>query len=73
MKKDNYLDLDFTDHIMNFQVSRRDFLKIAGGGIFIFMTIGNIPANADTGKLIVILCILGQDFGWIPFLVFGKA
>ncbi len=39
MKKDNDLDLDFTDRLMDFSVSRREFLKIAGGGIFIFMTL----------------------------------
>jgi nicotinate dehydrogenase subunit B len=47
MKKDNYLDLDFTDRLMDFQVSRREFIKIAGGGIFIFMTIGDIPIWAQ--------------------------
>ncbi|TFH00381.1 MAG: hypothetical protein E4H13_07645, partial [Calditrichales bacterium] len=47
MKKDNYLDYDFTDHLMDFEVTRREFLKIAGGGIFIFMTIGNLPLWAQ--------------------------
>jgi len=43
MKNDSYLELDFTDRLVNFEVSRREFLKITGGGIFIFMTIGNLP------------------------------
>jgi nicotinate dehydrogenase subunit B len=47
MKKDNYLDLDFTDRLTDFPVSRREFLKIAGGGIFIFLTIGEIPLEAQ--------------------------
>ncbi|UCF64413.1 MAG: xanthine dehydrogenase family protein molybdopterin-binding subunit [bacterium] len=47
MKKNNDLDLDFTDRLMDFQVSRREFIKIAGGGIFIFMTIGDIPIWAQ--------------------------
>ncbi len=47
MKNDTYLDLDFTDRLMDFEVSRREFLKIAGGGIFIFMAIGDISLWAQ--------------------------
>jgi nicotinate dehydrogenase subunit B len=47
MKKDNYLDLDFTDNLIDYPVNRREFLKIAGGGIFIFMMIGEIPLSAQ--------------------------
>jgi len=47
MKSDTYLELDFTDRLMDFEVSRREFLKIAGGGIFIFMTISEIPLWAQ--------------------------
>jgi isoquinoline 1-oxidoreductase len=47
MKHDNFLDLDFTDHLGDFQVTRRDFLKIFGGGIFIFITIGDVPLLAQ--------------------------
>ncbi len=47
MKKDTYLDLDFTDRLTDFPVHRREFLKIAGGGIFIFLTIGEIPLEAQ--------------------------
>ncbi|MBN2412634.1 xanthine dehydrogenase family protein molybdopterin-binding subunit [candidate division KSB1 bacterium] len=39
MKKDNFLDLDFTDHLTGPGIKRRDFLKTLGGGIFILMTI----------------------------------
>ena len=47
MKNSNYLDLDFTERLIDLQVNRREFLKIAGGGIFIFMTIGDIPVWAQ--------------------------
>ncbi len=47
MKNSNYLDLDFTERSMDLQLNRREFLKIAGGGIFIFMTIGDVPVWAQ--------------------------
>ncbi|MEJ2055883.1 MAG: molybdopterin-dependent oxidoreductase, partial [Calditrichaceae bacterium] len=47
MNKDKYLDLDFTDNLTEFPVNRRDFIRIAGGGIFIFLTIGKIPLEAQ--------------------------
>ncbi|MFN2127027.1 MAG: molybdopterin cofactor-binding domain-containing protein, partial [Anaerolineales bacterium] len=50
MKKDNYLDLDFTDRLIDFPVNRREFMKIAGGGIFIFLTIGELPVQAQEGR-----------------------
>lgn len=39
MKDDQYMDMDFKDNQSIFQVNRRDFLKITGGGIFIFFAI----------------------------------
>jgi nicotinate dehydrogenase subunit B len=39
MKKDEYLEMDFTDNQSDFQIDRREFLKIAGGGIFILFTV----------------------------------
>ena len=47
MEKDNYLNLDFSDRLPDFRVSRREFLKITGSGIFIFMTIGDISLWAQ--------------------------
>ena len=47
MEKNPYLELDFTDKLTNHQVSRREFLKIAGGGIFILMTIGDVSVLAQ--------------------------
>ena len=39
MKKDKYLEMDFTDNQSDFQIDRREFLKIAGGGIIILFTV----------------------------------
>jgi len=47
MKKDDYLDLDFTDRLIDLPLNRREFLKLAGGGIFIFMTIGDLALWAQ--------------------------
>jgi len=43
MKKENenYLDLDFTDIKNPFEVDRRDFIKLVGGGIFILFSVGD--------------------------------
>jgi len=40
MKKDEYLDLDFKDFPSPAPLSRRDFLKLTGGGIIIFFSVG---------------------------------
>lgn len=47
MEKDNYLELNFSDQLADSHVTRRDFLKIAGGGIFILMTIGDASVLAQ--------------------------
>ena len=41
MKNENYLELDFTDIKNPFEVDRRDFIKLVGGGIFILFTVGD--------------------------------
>jgi len=41
MKNDNYLDLDFTDIKAPFDVDRREFIKLLGGGLFILFTVGD--------------------------------
>lgn len=38
MKKDEYMDLDFSDIKVNFPLNRREFLKLLGGGIVIFFS-----------------------------------
>ncbi|MBN2614656.1 MAG: xanthine dehydrogenase family protein molybdopterin-binding subunit [Bacteroidales bacterium] len=46
MKKEHIFDLDFTD-IMDPKFDRRDFIRAAGGGIFIFMLLGHLPLEAQ--------------------------
>ncbi|MCX6173581.1 MAG: molybdopterin-dependent oxidoreductase [Ignavibacteriales bacterium] len=41
MKNDNYLDLDFKDIKIPFEVDRREFIKLLGGGLFILFTVGD--------------------------------
>ncbi len=40
-KNDDYFEIDFTD-MEELPLTRREFLKLTGGGIFIFFTIGVI-------------------------------
>jgi nicotinate dehydrogenase subunit B len=54
MKEDKYLDLDFSDIATELTLDRREFLKIFGGGIFIFFTIGDLSiaeAQRRRGRL----------------------
>jgi nicotinate dehydrogenase subunit B len=41
VKRDDYLELDFHDIKPAFPVSRRDFLRVMGGGLFIFFSVGD--------------------------------
>src|ERR1039457_6585499 len=47
MKDDHYMDIDFKDNAPNFQINRRDFFKIAGGGIFILFTLNDMSVFAQ--------------------------
>lgn len=47
MTNDDHLDIDFLGSVIDSPVSRRQFLKTFGGGIFIFMTVGGMPAWAQ--------------------------
>ncbi|MEJ2720443.1 MAG: molybdopterin-dependent oxidoreductase [bacterium] len=47
MEFEDYLELDMTDKFGNNQLSRRDFLKVAGGGVFILMMIGDTSVLAQ--------------------------
>jgi len=40
MKEDGYIELDFSDIIADPNLTRREFLKLLGGGIIIFFAIG---------------------------------
>ncbi len=41
MKKDNYLDLDFKEITTPFEVDRREFIKLIGGGLLVMFTVGD--------------------------------
>jgi len=43
MNNDDYLELDFTDNVPDFQINRRDFLKLTSGVLVLF-TIGDTEA-----------------------------
>jgi nicotinate dehydrogenase subunit B len=50
MKDDDYLDLDFHDIRPAFPLSRREFLRLMGAGLFVFFSFGDalfIPAQAQ--------------------------
>ena len=50
MKDDHYMDIDFKDNTPNFQINRREFFKIAGGGIFILFTIKDMSVFAQQSQ-----------------------
>jgi nicotinate dehydrogenase subunit B len=47
MRNDDFLDFDFTRGLVESKIDRRKFLKIFGGGVFIFMTIGDMSIWAQ--------------------------
>ena len=47
MKEDHYMDIDFKDNTSGFSMDRRNFLKLAGGGIFILFTIKDMSVFAQ--------------------------
>jgi nicotinate dehydrogenase subunit B len=51
VKDDDYLDLDFHDIKAAFPLSRREFLRLMGGGLFVFFSLGDAlraaPAQAQ--------------------------
>ena len=50
MKSDDYLELDFSDLPAAWATDRREFLKILGGGIFVFVTVGEAESLAQPGR-----------------------
>ena len=46
MNNDDYLELDFTDNVPDFQIDRREFLKLTGGVLVLF-TIGDTSVFAQ--------------------------
>jgi nicotinate dehydrogenase subunit B len=53
MREDDYLEIDFKDTPTDFSIDRKDFLKVAGAGIFILFTWGDLKVFANER--------LGQD------------
>jgi len=47
MTEDNFMDIDFKDNTSGFNMDRREFLKLAGGGIFILFTIKDMSVFAQ--------------------------
>jgi nicotinate dehydrogenase subunit B len=47
MKTDSYLELDFQDENNRFNIPRRDFIKITGGGIILWFTLGDLSVLAQ--------------------------
>lgn len=49
MRNDDYLELDFRDISNPFPTDRREFLKLLGGGIFVFVSLGGAETLAQRG------------------------
>ncbi|MHC4176253.1 MAG: xanthine dehydrogenase family protein molybdopterin-binding subunit [Planctomycetota bacterium] len=47
MRNDEYLELDFSDVSDPFPTDRREFLKVLGGGIFVFVTLADAELLAQ--------------------------
>ncbi len=50
MKRDKYLDMNFTDRQGEFVLSRRDFIQTLGGGIIIMMALGDMTLFGQEGS-----------------------
>jgi isoquinoline 1-oxidoreductase len=50
MTTEDYLALDFKDSMDLFPQNRREFLKRLGGGIFIFVTLGELAIGQEAGR-----------------------
>ena len=50
MRTDDYVALDFKDNIVLDPQTRRDFLKRLGGGIFIFVSLGDLALAQEGGR-----------------------
>src|SRR5512137_1521183 len=50
MRTEDYLALDFKDNMNLFPQSRREFLKRLGGGVFIFVTLGEWVEAQEAGR-----------------------
>ena len=50
MTTEDYLALDFKDSMELFPQNRREFLRRLGGGIFIFVTLGELAIGQEAGR-----------------------
>jgi len=50
MRTEDYLALDCKDSMGLFPQSRREFIKSLGGGIFIFVTLGDLAIGQESGR-----------------------
>ena len=50
MNHNPYIETDFTDHPIDTGLNRRDFIKVTGGGIILFFTIGDLSVLAQEGR-----------------------
>ena len=50
MRTEDYLALDFKDNIVLDPQTRREFLKRLGGGIFIFVSLGDLALAQEGGR-----------------------
>jgi nicotinate dehydrogenase subunit B len=50
MSTEEYLALDFKDNMVLDPANRREFLKRLGGGIFIFVTLGDWTMAQEAGR-----------------------
>jgi hypothetical protein len=50
MKKDDYMDLDFSDIEAYFPLHRREFIKLFGGGIVILVSLRDAEGLPGTPR-----------------------
>jgi nicotinate dehydrogenase subunit B len=50
MRTEDYLALDFTDRMILDPQNRREFIKRLGGGIFIFVALGELAIGQEAGR-----------------------
>ncbi len=60
MKEDKYLEQDFKDNPLSFELDRRDFLKRMGGGLLITFSVSDYPLlfNRITDVSMAMCCML---------------
>ena len=70
MKNDQYSELDLVDRTTGLPMSRREFLELAGGGIFLFFAVGNLSAFVQENTAGMLPQGLPTDFN--AFLKIGE-